>query len=393
MQLRRALVAELERHCAIRSAAVRNAFLRVPRELFVPEKGLEEVYRDDAIPTKFGPHGTPMSSSSQPTIMAEMLERLALEPGMRVLEIGAGTGYNAALLTELVGRRGRVDTVDIDRDTASRARGALRKGGYPAKVSVADGRRGFPAAAPYDRIIVTASSDTVPHAWFEQLRPGGIVEVPLRLREAAGAHVVASLEKDGSGLRSVSVVGGGFMPLRDADEPGLPPSMRTLIVTDLTGDRGTQIRQLSGASLGRLSARAKRRLVAVSLEEPRRVRLGVRAPVGALVTYLSTTLPVARAVGVAPEWGVGVVARDGASLAYVAATSLFAQGGPEAERELQAAAARWIELGRPGADALHITVMYDGTTPRLRWRYRASKAQGNARPSTRRPSSASSSRR
>jgi protein-L-isoaspartate(D-aspartate) O-methyltransferase len=375
MQLRRALVAELERCGAIRSTAVRNAFLRVPRELFVPEKTIEEVYRNEAIPTKFGPQGVPISSSSQPTIMAEMLERLALEPGMHVLEIGAGTGYNAALLTELVGSHGRVDTVDIDRDTAGRARGALRQGGYPAEVSVADGRQGFPERAPYDRIIVTASADAVPHAWFEQLCAGGLVEVPLRLKESVGGQVVASLEKHDGGFRSVSVVGGGFMPLRDADDraleasPGKPPSMRALSVTDLTGDRPTQLRQLSGASLGRLSARAKRRLLAVSLEEPRRTRLGVRTDAAALTTYLSTTLPVARAVAVAPDWGVGVVARDGTSLAYVTRTAFFAHGGPAAERELQAAVQQWRELGRPGADALRITVTYDGTTPRLRWRY------------------------
>src|SRR4051794_16053500 len=99
--LRRALVSELEVRGVIRSAAVRSAFLRVPRELFVPERlaedGLDAVYRDEAIVTKTGPQGMPMSSSSQPSIMAEMLERLLVEPGMRVLEVGAGTGYNAAL--------------------------------------------------------------------------------------------------------------------------------------------------------------------------------------------------------------------------------------------------------------------------------------------------------
>jgi hypothetical protein len=118
-----------------------------------------------------------------------------------------------------------------------------------------------------------------------------------------------------------------------------------------------------------LSSRAKRRLVAVSLEAPRRARLRVRGRAGGLVTYLSTTLPAARAVGVLPEWGVGVVARDGTSLAYVAKGSLFAHGGREAEREVQAAVQRWRELGRPGADSLRITVTYDGTAPRVHWRY------------------------
>ena len=113
---------------------MRDAFLRVPRELFVPafaaEHGLDAVYRDEAIVTKTDEHGTPISSSSQPQIMAIMLERLALEPGLRVLEIGAGTGYNAALLKTIVGPRGRVVSVDVDPELARGARSRLRRGGW-----------------------------------------------------------------------------------------------------------------------------------------------------------------------------------------------------------------------------------------------------------------------
>jgi protein-L-isoaspartate(D-aspartate) O-methyltransferase len=91
-KLRRQLVGELERRELIRSERVRDAFLAVPRELFVPgfaaREGLEAVYRDEAIPTKHGEHGVPLSSSSQPAIMALMLEQLELEEGMRVLEVG-----------------------------------------------------------------------------------------------------------------------------------------------------------------------------------------------------------------------------------------------------------------------------------------------------------------
>jgi protein-L-isoaspartate(D-aspartate) O-methyltransferase len=186
-----------------------------------------------------------------------MLDRLALEPGMRVLEIGTGTGYNAALLSQLVGATGRVDTIDIDADTARRARRALHAGGYRVRVVVGDGREAVAGPARYERIIVTASSDTVPHAWFEQLVDGGIVEVPLRLREAAGAHVIASLQKNGRGFRSASIVCGGFMPLRDNGKPRLPWSMRSLTVTDLTGDAPQPVRQLSGAALVRLSPAAR----------------------------------------------------------------------------------------------------------------------------------------
>jgi protein-L-isoaspartate(D-aspartate) O-methyltransferase len=382
--LRRRLVRELQARGSIRSPAVRRAFLSVPRELFVPEvverSGLEAVYRDEAIPTKFASDGAPISSSSQPAIMAEMLERLALAPSMRVLEIGAGTGYNAALLSHLVGPAGRVDAIDIDRDTAQRARRALRAGGYSVHVVVGDGRDGRPARAPYDRIIVTASSDTVPHAWFDQLADGGIVEVPLRLREAAGAHVIASLQKTGTGLRSVSVVCGGFMPLRGTGDPVLPPSMRSLSATDLTGDAPESLRQLSGAAVARLSSAAKRRLLSVSLEPPRRHPLRIRADAEALVLYLSTTLPARQAVTVLPDWGVGLISRDGRGLTYVAARQLFstgkrtisslaAHGTAAVERQLADAIRAWQRAGRPTPDQLAVTVTYKGVEPQLRWRW------------------------
>jgi methyltransferase of FxLD system len=380
--LRRRLVRELESRRVIRTAAVRAAFLSVPRELFVPEaaerSGLAAVYEDEAIPTKFATNGAPLSSSSQPAIMAQMLERLALAPGMRVLEIGAGTGYNAALLSQLVGPAGRVDTIDLDADTARRARKALRTGGHRVQVLVGDGRAGNVKRAPYDRIIVTASSDTVPHAWFDQLVDGGLVEVPLRLREAGGAHAIVALQKCGRGLRSVSTVCGGFMPLRGADEPDLPRSMRSLSVIDLTGDAPRPIRQISGIAVARLSEAAKRRLLAVSLEPRRRRRLGFRAAADGLILYLSTTLPVRQSVTVLPDWGVGLISGDGGGLAYVAwlptagtrtISSLTAHGNPTAERRLARAIRTWKELGRPSPDPLVVTVSYDGTRPWVRSRW------------------------
>jgi protein-L-isoaspartate(D-aspartate) O-methyltransferase len=214
-------VQTLWRDGLIRSSAVRDAFLEVPREFFVPEfaerEGLAAVYRDESILTKRNVHGVPLSSSSQPAIMALMLEQLQLAEGMRVLEIGAGTGYNAALLSVLVGRRGRVISVDVDPEIARGARRALRGAGYKARVMVGDGREGFADAAPYDRIIVTASSDSVPVAWFEQLDPGGLLEVPLRL-SASGAQAIPLLRKGRAGFRSTGVVAGGFMPLRSAGD-------------------------------------------------------------------------------------------------------------------------------------------------------------------------------
>src|SRR3989440_8507888 len=118
------LVRRLERGGTIWSPAVREAFLAVPRERFLPGRPLEQVYRDEAILTRRDAGGAPTSSSSQPAMMALMLEQLRLEPGQRVLEIGAGTGYNAALLATIVGPR-RVVSVELDPETAAEARDAL----------------------------------------------------------------------------------------------------------------------------------------------------------------------------------------------------------------------------------------------------------------------------
>src|SRR5687767_14595700 len=161
LTLRRRLVRELESNGNITDPAVRRALLAVPREQFLPGEELEAVYVDKAIVTRRDEFGGPTSSSSQPAIMATMLERLQLAPGLRVLEIGAGTGYNAALLSTLVGDGGRVTSVDLEPDLAASATGALAAGGYGASVIAGDGREGWPAGAPYDRITVTASTGTV----------------------------------------------------------------------------------------------------------------------------------------------------------------------------------------------------------------------------------------
>jgi hypothetical protein len=150
--------------------------------------------------------------------------------------------------------------------------------------------------------------------------------------------------------------------------------MRSLSITDLTGDAPQPVRQLSGAALMRLSAAAKRRLLTLSLEDPRRRPLGVRADADALILYLSTSLPVGEAVSVQPEWGVGVIGRDGRSLAYVSGRgrtigALAAHGGDTAERRLADAVRVWVERGRPGPEHLLVEVAYRGTEARVRARF------------------------
>jgi protein-L-isoaspartate(D-aspartate) O-methyltransferase len=386
--LRHQLVQTLQRRGVIRSPRVRDAFLHVPRELFVEEfaqrEGLEAVYRDESILTKRNRHGVPLSSSSQPAIMAPMLEQLEVEEGMNVLEVGAGTGYNAALLSLLVGRAGRVVSVDVDAEPARGARRALRTGGYKVRVVVGDGREGFAEAAPYDRIIVTASSDSVPVAWFEQLDPGGLLEVPLRLSRG-GAQAIPVLRKGDGGFRSAAVISGGFMPLRaPGDEAAAALRRPTLLASDVTGDTDIPVQELTGESLRTLSARAKRQLLSVSLLEPRRQQLGLRADSRALTLFLSLRVPVTHLVMTAPGFGIGVITRDGAGLALIEPTfarpnssidSFLALGDRGAEQLLRGYIREWEKRDRPGESDLSITVSYEANgTPHLRHRWLSPRA-------------------
>jgi protein-L-isoaspartate O-methyltransferase len=122
---------------------------------------------------------SPSSSCSKPSIVADMLDALDVRPGHAVLEIGTGTGWNAALLCRRVGERGRVVSIEVDPMIAEAARAALVSTGYSPLVITADGAEGYPDGAPYDRVVATASvREIVPRAWLEQTQPGGVIVTP-----------------------------------------------------------------------------------------------------------------------------------------------------------------------------------------------------------------------
>ncbi|MGH3718446.1 MAG: rRNA adenine N-6-methyltransferase family protein [Pseudonocardiaceae bacterium] len=122
---------------------------------------------------------SPSSSCSKPSIVADMLDALDVHPGHTVLEIGTGTGWNAALLCRRVGERGRVVSIEVDPVIAEASRAALARAGYSPLVITADGAQGYPDAAPYDRLVATASvREIVPSTWLEQTRPGGLIVTP-----------------------------------------------------------------------------------------------------------------------------------------------------------------------------------------------------------------------
>ena len=209
--LRNALVANLVQRGAIRSPAVQDAFAAVPRHRFVPQADLATAYADRPVFIRWDSE-TPISSSTQPTMMAIMIEQLRLDPDNRVLEIGAGSGYNAAIMSHIVGDGGSVVTMDIDQDIVDEAAENLSQTGYHnIQVVCGDGFAGVPTEQSYDRVIVTVGAyDVSPH-WVDQLKDGGILVVPLWFR---GANLSVALRKQGSELAGLSASPCTFIPIR-----------------------------------------------------------------------------------------------------------------------------------------------------------------------------------
>ncbi|MGH3937973.1 MAG: methyltransferase, FxLD system [Pseudonocardiaceae bacterium] len=210
--LRNRMVDHIDAAGHLHSVSVEQALRTVPRHLFVPQASVEDAYANKAITTKpGGPGGRPASCASVPTVMAMMLGQLDAQPGDRVLEIDAGTGYNAALLAELVGPQGSVTTVDIHPDVTEQARRALGATGYGrVYVFTGDGALGAPDQAPFDRIIVTVGPWDLPPAWHDQLTPGGRLVVPLHWR--GQARSIAFVHEDGV-LRATDSQLCGFIPM------------------------------------------------------------------------------------------------------------------------------------------------------------------------------------
>ncbi|WP_455362348.1 methyltransferase, FxLD system [Streptomyces sp. SYSU K21746] len=219
--LRDALVAKIDSLGTFHTKAVKDAFLTVPRHLFLPGIDLATAYAPKQVVTKRADDGTAVSSASSPNIVAKMLEQLDVHPGHRVLEIGAATGINAALLAELVGPTGSVVTIELDDDLADGARAHLAEAGYDhVKVICRDGALGDPDGAPFDRIIVTAGAWDIPAAWWQQLAPAGRLVVPIRLHGSGLTRSIALDRTEEDRMVSSNAAVCGFVPMRGAAEMG-----------------------------------------------------------------------------------------------------------------------------------------------------------------------------
>lgn len=226
-QLRNALVDQVKADGRARTPEVKSALRSVPRHLFVPNASLEAAYANTVVDVKHDTDGTSISCASQPVIVALMLDQLDAQPGERILELGAGTGYNAALLGHLVGMDGHVTTIDVDDDLVEGARQHLAAAGITNVTALTrDGAVGHVEGAPYDRIIATVGAHGIPHAWLDQLAPGGRLVAPQRLKGSV-SRSIAWEKRDGRWVSAGSEMN-TFMPLRrgiaDDDRRDVPLS-------------------------------------------------------------------------------------------------------------------------------------------------------------------------
>ncbi len=184
-----------------------KAFKKVPRHEFISENIRDHAYADRPLSIGLG------QTISAPSMISIMMESLALAPGQRVLEIGAGSGYNAALIAEVVGRKGEIVTIERISELADFAEANLRKTGYGwVKVVVGDGTCGYPNGAPWDRILVTACAPELPKPLIEQLKVGGRLGAPVGQHYMFQTWVVA--EKLGEEDLKIQERGGcSFVPL------------------------------------------------------------------------------------------------------------------------------------------------------------------------------------
>ena len=370
------MVADLRSHGRALSKPVQDAFARVPRHLFLPEIGEADAYRDEAFVLKCGPDGVPVSSSSQPAMMAIMLEQLDLRPGHRVLEIGTGSGYNAALMSSITGPEGKVTTVDIDTELVERARASLGAAGFPAvTVLCADGGYGDPDGAPYDRIIVTAGAWDIAPAWLEQLTAEGRLVLPLSL---CGVELSVALGRGDGNWRSGSACRCGFVAMLGAfarPQLALRLAGQDIVLIQVSEDGDVDAGAVRAALAGpyvevetglRVSDQAEladldmwltltepqfRRLTALSPRAP-----GELLPMGGMASGLDDGAAVGIATLLAGPAGIGRRETGVRVRGY-------GPGGEELADYLGGQALVWALRGRPGAADVELTVWTAADTP------------------------------
>ncbi|MFF3487279.1 methyltransferase, FxLD system [Streptomyces sp. NPDC002701] len=314
-QLRKALAQRLVDSGHLRSQATIDAFRTTDRHAFLPGVDLERAYKEDAVPIKHDEHGEMISCISAPSVVATQLEQVGAQPGHKVLEAGAATGYNAALLGQIVSPGGQVWTLDVDEDLIAGANKNLAEAGVQNATAVmADGAAGLPEHAPYDRIQFTVGAGDVPVKILDQLAPGGRLVLPMRIRGSISRSF--AFERDGDTWKTVSCEMATFVPLRK----GVCDDVYTLI--PMAGEGNVRLETFSEQNVDREALRT------VLDEEHTKLYTGVKFRQGSawewLYLYLACALPnglsrlPGQRPGFTPHFGWGsMAALDGGSLAYL----------------------------------------------------------------------------
>lgn len=334
-----------------------DAFSNVPRSRFVPaffqftpegqwrpvvsgDAGyLDLIYADTTLTTQvngaiepvagaYSVDGTGTSSSTQPGLMAAMLEALSLEGRQRVLELGTGTGYNAALLSHVLGSE-YVTSVEFDPRVADLARERIAESGFEPTLITGDGTAGWPGNAPYDRVIATVAFPQIPRAWIEQCADGAVIVASL-WRDLGGGPLVRLNVAGGEASGRFLTQFGGFMPTRS--------------VTAATTE---------------LSAAAKQTGVKRDIQFASGILRRDHADLWiALIVDHVTWLGFTPTGGHEQLW---LFAPDGSWAAVEDATMTVEQYGPrQLWDEVEGATRRWELAGEPNRDRMGLTVRKDG---------------------------------
>lgn len=361
--LRNRLVNELTGHGWL-ADAWRPAFTAVPRHLFLPRffrqtpdrsryeavdgsdpGALELVYSNSVLPIQLdgddarwdesrhhGPiDGVPTCSSTQPALMAVMLDALDVADGHRVLEVGTGTGYNAALLAHRLGSP-LITTVDIDAGLVRRARQSLAAVGYAPTVVTTDGAGGDPGNAPYDRIIATCSVPRVPAVWLTQTRPGGVILTNLHREIGGGLLLRLTVDETGAASGHLLDDYGAFMPLRSC------PTTRTSTLVRAASQASGDVHETHLP--GPLADDGEAWTALVALLLPDVARLDIDRPDG----------PV--------QW---LVHPDGSWAYHDISTHTVEQGGPRRLwTEVEDVYSRWTAHGKPTRPHIGVTIASTG---------------------------------
>jgi protein-L-isoaspartate(D-aspartate) O-methyltransferase len=364
-ELRQRLVDQLTTAGYLTTPAWVNAFAAVPREKFVhryfifanggghtaveqsDDIWLEAIYQDRVLPTQLDgdptawdrarrddapADGVPTCSLSQPSLTAVMLEALDVHDGHRVLEVGAGTGYNAALLAHRLGDT-QVTTIDVDPVLTADAARNLTAAGYAPTVVTGDGEGGVPQAAPYDRIIATCSLPHIPATWLTQTRPGGMILTNLYRDLHGGPIVLLTVNDHGTATGPVLPETGGYMPTRTYVQPQTHALLKRAVRDDDGEKRHTDLAYVPAD------------------EQPWHLIADITMPG---VTHLAITPADAEPL-------LWLVHDDGSWAVHYTQSGVVEQRGPrKLWDELESAHDTWSRLGKPTRDCFGLTVGPDG---------------------------------